>query len=56
LGLALPRQAKRTLPALIQWFSTNWEVIRPFLPLVSLVDAAGKPVSFARELSERYGQ
>jgi hypothetical protein len=55
LGLALPRQAKRTLPALVQWFTANWEAVAPLLPLVSLVDASGAPVSFARELSERLG-
>jgi hypothetical protein len=56
LGLSLPRQAKRTLPALVQWFSVNWEVLASFLPLISLVDARGEPVSFVRELSERSGQ
>jgi hypothetical protein len=56
LGLSLPRQAKRTLPALVQWFSANWDVFAPFLPLISLIDACGEPVSFIRELSERTGQ
>jgi hypothetical protein len=52
-GLRVPRAARRTLACQVKWFADNWDRVGPLLPLFTLLDEGGRPISFARELAEQ---
>lgn len=49
------RSCCRSFPVLIKWFSENWEVIRPELSCISILDEEQKPITGLREMKELAG-
>jgi hypothetical protein len=48
------RDTNRQYSLLMRWYDRNWTQIAPFLPLVQLRDADGRPIDAHRELAERH--
>jgi hypothetical protein len=48
-----PRQAKRSLPALIAWYRSQWPAILPWLPSMGLRDERDLAINGRRELMEK---
>jgi hypothetical protein len=48
------RAAKWKYNEMIAWFSANWAVIEPWMPLIALRDRYGRMIDGEREMIERH--
>jgi hypothetical protein len=53
-ALPLPsRNAKRSIPLMIDWFKLHWSAVATWLPLIGLRDENDRPIDSRRELFDR---
>jgi hypothetical protein len=48
------RDAQRSFPVLIKWFSDNWNEVEPFLALFTLWDENFEPINRSREIRDNH--
>lgn len=50
------RDERRSFPLLLNWFSLNWMLIEPLLPIINLRDSSDQIIDGRRELYESFTQ